>query len=90
MNEPTAAERFVLTVSGRGYTMQREFAAGQTPTFAPVDGEDSRFKWKIRTSMPVAGTPIVHNSLYGQWTATAYLDDDVEPCSPTKAFLITD
>lgn len=38
--------------------------------------------------MPVAGTPIVHSSLYGEWRARAYLDDAIEPCSVTKTFEI--
>ncbi len=39
--------------------------------------------------LPVAGTSIVSNALYGQWTATAYLDDETTPCGPAGGFFIT-
>ncbi len=39
--------------------------------------------------LPVAGTPIVHSSLYGTWVARAYLDDEIEPCGRARAFFIS-
>ena len=36
--------------------------------------------------LPVAGTPIVHSSLYGRWRARAYLDDEIAPCGRARAF----
>ena len=38
--------------------------------------------------LPVAGTPIVHSSLYGRWTVRAYLDDNLESCGRTRRFVI--
>ncbi len=42
----------------------------------------------VDLQLPVAGTPIVHSSLYGRWTATAYLYDDVERCGRPRRFFI--
>lgn len=39
--------------------------------------------------MPVAGTPIMNNSLYGLWRAEAFLDGDTTPCSVPAEFTIT-
>ncbi len=42
----------------------------------------------VLQTLPVAGTAIVSNALYGQWTATPYLDDETEPCGPSANFFI--
>lgn len=42
-----------------------------------------------KVTLPVAGTPIVSNSLYGTWTAAAVVEDEVAPCSTPAQFLIT-
>lgn len=39
--------------------------------------------------LPVAGTPIVHSSLYGRWAARAYLGDETKSCGRGRAFFIT-
>ena len=36
---------------------------------------------KVTVSVPVGGTPIVTNSLFGMWTVEAYLDDRGEVCA---------
>ena len=35
----------------------------------------------VTFSLPVAGTAIVSNGLYGEWTAKAFTDNETEPCS---------
>ena len=42
-----------------------------------------------KVTLPVAGTPIVSNSLYGTWTASAVVEDEVAPCSTPAQFTIT-
>ena len=42
----------------------------------------------VKTRVPVAGTPIVNNSLYGEWRAEAYLDDELLPCSIPATFTL--
>jgi len=42
---------------------------------------------KVR--LPVAGTPIVNNSLYGRWKAVAYIDGETVSCSLPAEFVIT-
>jgi hypothetical protein len=41
------------------------------------------------TTLPVAGTPILMNSMYGTWTADAVLDDAKSPCSTRSKFTLT-
>ena len=38
----------------------------------------------VVAQLPVAGTPIVHSSLYGRWTVRTYLGDDLESCGRTR------
>ncbi|MEM7350943.1 MAG: S8 family serine peptidase [Acidobacteriota bacterium] len=40
----------------------------------------------ITVPWPVAGTPIVSSSLYGEWTVAAFLDDSNLPCSSPTTF----
>ncbi len=49
---------------------------------------DGRAWHSLVVQLPVAGTPIVHSSLYGRWTARAFLDDEIEPCSRSRRFFI--
>lgn len=42
-----------------------------------------------KVTLPVAGTPIVNNSLYGTWSAAAVVEDEVAPCSTPVQFTIT-
>ncbi len=39
-------------------------------------------------TLPVAGTAIVHSSLYGTWTVTPYLDQATTPCGPAESFVL--
>jgi hypothetical protein len=43
---------------------------------------------EVRLSVPVGGTPIVTSSIFGGWTAEAYLDDQVEACASQPFVLI--
>jgi hypothetical protein len=40
-------------------------------------------------TLPVAGTSIVSNSLYGEWTAEAFVADEIGPCGQPASFTIT-
>lgn len=46
--------------------------------------------WKLSfdTILPVGGTSIVTNSLYGSWTVTPHLDGSLKPCGPARQFRI--
>lgn len=43
----------------------------------------------VNVTLPVAGTPILNNSLYGTWTAQAFVDGERLPCSQPTSFTIT-
>ncbi|MCP3964196.1 MAG: hypothetical protein GY719_40720 [bacterium] len=38
--------------------------------------------------LPVAGTSIVHGSLYGKWSVEAFLDSDTRSCGRSRAFFL--
>ena len=42
----------------------------------------------VVAQLPVAGTAIVHGSLYGRWTATAFIDERDDSCGRPRAFFI--
>lgn len=43
----------------------------------------------VSLTLPVAGTAIQDNGLYGKWLAVAYLDGSPTPCGPAATFAIT-
>jgi hypothetical protein len=43
---------------------------------------------EVTLSVPVGGTAIVASSIYGMWTAEAYLDDQSEVCA-SQTFVLT-
>ena len=43
----------------------------------------------IPVHLPVAGTPIVTNSLYGTWSATVFIDNETLPCAKSAQFSIS-
>ena len=42
----------------------------------------------VSASLPVAGTTIVNNSLYGTWRAEAFVEGESSPCAKARAFEI--
>jgi hypothetical protein len=42
----------------------------------------------VGVRLPVAGTAITTNSLYGRWRVVPFLDDEAEPCGGERAFVI--
>ncbi len=42
----------------------------------------------VTAKLPVAGTSIMTNSLYGEWHVTPHLDDDPAACGPSQSFRI--
>jgi hypothetical protein len=63
----------------------------------PLDEADARetpigrrlFR-RVSVTLPVAGTSIVASSLYGKWTAVAFLDGSAEACGIPARFVITE
>ncbi|HEX9188787.1 MAG TPA: hypothetical protein VGB87_17025 [Vicinamibacteria bacterium] len=43
----------------------------------------------VGVRLPVAGTAITTNSLYGTWRVVPFLDDEAEPCGRERAFGIS-
>lgn len=44
---------------------------------------------RVSAPLPVAGTAIMSNSLYGTWMAQAYVDGETVPCSKAVSFTLT-
>lgn len=42
----------------------------------------------VHARLPVAGTAITNNSLYGKWSVVPYLDDSMKPCAAATTFKI--
>jgi hypothetical protein len=77
-----SVELKLFTPSGHLYqTLAASVAA------RPVAGRPPRFQ-TVTLRLPVAGTPIVNNSLYGQWSAEAYLGGSTSPCARARKFQI--
>lgn len=62
----------------------------------PVDEQEARLvrlegahRHQVSATLPVAGTSIMTNSLYGQWRVEPYLDGEPEACGPPQSFAIT-
>lgn len=47
-------------------------------------GEGAR--WGVSATLPVAGTLVVENSLYGTWQVEPYIDREKTPCAPPVSF----
>jgi hypothetical protein len=60
----------------------------ETKTLAPTQYAGAQHMY-VAATLPVAGTSIVSNGLYGTWTAQAYVDGDPLACSQPVRFTIT-
>jgi hypothetical protein len=63
----------------------------QTLSMSARDASPSTRRRRIEAqgaSLPVAGTTIVNNSLYGQWRAEAYVEGESSPCAKPRSFEI--
>lgn len=56
-------------------------------TAVPVSADGGR-RYSVRAVLPVAGTTIMVNSLYGEWKAEPHLDGQSSPCGPAAQFVI--
>jgi hypothetical protein len=55
----------------------------------PITSGPDAGKQLVTITMPLAGTVIVSNSLYGLWGVDLYLDDEPEACAEREPFRIT-
>jgi len=88
-----------LTVPFRGpdeapFRLMRRKLSGHLQPIAEVESEAAIVGRDRRTIvtvvLPVAGTSIVASSLYGQWSAAAFLDESPRPCGPAARFVIAE
>jgi hypothetical protein len=76
----------------RGHLYQKlsaPFVAPVHPHAVGAAGPGRRPRFlTVTLRLPVAGTTIVNNSLYGTWTAEAYLAGGTSPCTRARGFQI--
>ncbi len=71
------------------YTPRGHLYQTLTTPFADREGPDGgRGPFEVTATLPVGGTAIMSNSLYGVWRVEAFLDGDTKPCGPTANFEI--
>jgi hypothetical protein len=74
----------VLTPQGHLY---QKFSVPFDATVAREDRGPSS-KRTIGVKLPVAGTAITTNGLYGRWSVVPYLDDQTVPCAREQRFVL--
>jgi hypothetical protein len=74
----------VLTPQGHLY---QKFSVPFDATVASEDRGPSP-KRTIGVRLPVAGTAITTNGLYGRWSVVPYLDDGTVPCAREQQFVV--
>jgi len=79
----------VYTPSGHLYQLLRaELSAPEAGGRSRSPSRERR-QLSVSARLPVAGTSIVTNSLYGRWTVVAHLDGSSEPAGPPSSFTLT-
>ena len=80
----------LFTPSGHLYqVLAIPFAAAGGPARRRSPGGLPRARRPVvSATLPVAGTAIMANALYGSWTLTAHLDGNAEPCGRAQTFVI--
>jgi len=74
----------VLTPQGHLY---QKFSVPFDAT-VPSEGRGPSPKRTISVRLPVAGTAITTNGLYGRWTVVPSLDDQAAPCAREHGFVL--
>lgn len=73
--------------NGRKVAVPSYPAPLESKTLAPTQYNGAQHMY-VAATLPVAGTSIVTNGLYGAWSAQAYVDGDPVACSQAARFTI--
>jgi hypothetical protein len=87
-----AAPFVVAQAVGHGVLLRSQFVDGfpqpvREQEALPASTRDS-MTYLVTASLPVAGTLITTNGLYGRWTVEPWLEGASVPCGVPKAFVI--
>ena len=77
----------LFTPKGHLYQTLAVPAANQTPGTSGAPKRRPRYQ-TLTARLPVAGTTIVNNSLYGTWKAEAYFEGERTACAKARSFVI--
>ncbi len=82
---PVAASGTSAQDAAKGRTMRgyRHPVPKTVPSRQNVSGQDFN---RVEVPFPVAGTAIVHASMFGAFRVEAYLDDSKQACGPAAGF----
>jgi hypothetical protein len=72
----------------KGHLYQTLSIAAPAPSTSTGTPERRGRYQTLTARLPVAGTTIVNNSLYGTWKAEAYFEGDATTCARPRAFVI--
>lgn len=72
-------------------TARKEVAVSGYPRPVAVKAVEKRaegqgWRWGVSATLPVAGTLVVENSLYGTWQVEPYIDGETIPCVAPVSF----
>lgn len=85
----SVAVPFTSDSSKKGEKTQLADYPNPLPTVVLEEVNHGGRHFAARVKLPVAGTPIVANSLYGTWSAVAHVDGEALPCASAARFTIT-
>jgi hypothetical protein len=84
-NTLTGSRRLkLLLLTPQGYPYQRF----SIPFDATLPRHERGALRSVSATLPVAGTAITTNGLYGRWTIVPSLDEDPEPCTTARHFVL--
>ncbi len=73
---------------GREVRLHGHHGSRRVTVFSEVVHRQGRYL-KASARLPVAGTPMIANGLYGAWTVQAFVDGEAVPCAPEATFTLT-
>jgi hypothetical protein len=82
-----SVELKLFTPKGHLYQTLAVTAAAQGSGASETPKRKARHQ-TLTGRLPVAGTTIVNNSLYGTWKAEAYLEGESDTCAKPRSFVI--
>ena len=83
MSVPFASSKSLNKARVEGYRDLRDIVQLSSTSYK------SKGYLRLKSTLPIAGTPVITSSLYGNWSAVAYIDKDSAPCAATAQFTVS-
>lgn len=85
---PAAGRKIELKLFTPKGHLYQTISMTDSPADPPGASRRRRRYETLTANLPVAGTTIVNNSLYGTWKAEAYVEGETAPCAKGRRFVI--